>query len=351
MPTIRLILALLVLSAASAAADETGIDTKTFKDVVKPMLDKYCVSCHGPEKQKARLRYDGVDGFRISDRHLWTEIHEQLTYGDMPPEDEPQLSDAELNAVLAWIEKEQRALGAGSTRRLNRREFGAALRDVTGLDVDFAYTIPGDAKVDGFDTGAEALQDAADSVNQMMEVTLRAVEGIRFLDPAPSEILEVDLVNVEKNPDRAFDSWKQAGINLEKLPKIAKPGLGALIEPKWVKDRSSNLFSVPPPENGRGIVRVKFSVASFSAFPDVPNPILWVKIGDRIFERREVAGPMDLEYLIQLEDAILRSKGLGVAITPRVEIAYGVDGFENEDRSKPDQLPNGAGLYRPLLDK
>ena len=34
---------------------------------------------------------------------------------------------------IAWIEREQRALGAGSTRRLNRREFGAALQDVTGM--------------------------------------------------------------------------------------------------------------------------------------------------------------------------------------------------------------------------
>ena len=100
-------------------------------------------------------------------------------------------------------------LGASSTRRLNRREFGSALRDVTGLNVDFSYSLPGDGKVDGFDTGAEALQDAADSVSQVMEVTRRAVDGIRFLEPAPGRIYKADLVNVEKDPHRKFDSWKK----------------------------------------------------------------------------------------------------------------------------------------------
>ena len=236
---------LIVIPVSMASADEGGVDTKTFKSLVKPALQKYCVGCHGPEKQRARLRYDGMAGFRVTDRHLWTKIHEQLSTGEMPPENKPQPSSAEKKKILAWIEKEQRALGAGSTRRLNRRELGSALRDVTGLDVDFAYTIPGDSKVNGFDTGAEALQDAADSVSQVMEVTRRAVAGIRFLEAPPGEILHADLVNVEKNPHKVFDPWKATGINLGKLPRIPRPGLGSLVEPKWPRDRTSSMFSVP----------------------------------------------------------------------------------------------------------
>ena len=96
------------------------------------------MGCHGPDKQKVRQRFDGVRGFQISDRHLWTKIYKQLSHGEMPPEDEPQLRSSDKAKLLAWIVKEQRALGAGSTRRLNRREFGSALRDVTGLNVDFS---------------------------------------------------------------------------------------------------------------------------------------------------------------------------------------------------------------------
>ena len=342
---------LIVIPVSMASADEGGVDTKTFKSLVKPALQKYCVGCHGPEKQRARLRYDGMAGFRVTDRHLWTKIHEQLSTGEMPPENKPQPSSAEKKKILAWIEKEQRALGAGSTRRLNRRELGSALRDVTGLDVDFAYTIPGDSKVNGFDTGAEALQDAADSVSQVMEVTRRAVAGIRFLEAPPGEILHADLVNVEKNPHKAFDPWKAAGINLGKLPRIPRPGLGSLVEPKWPRDRTSSMFSVPLPPDAGGLVRVKFSVTSYCAFPEVPNPVLSVKIGGRVIDRREITGPMGLEYQVQVEDAILGKSGLSIGVTPRVEIAYGVKGFENEDRSKPKDLPDGAGLFRPAWDK
>ena len=89
-----------------------------FEDAIRPVLDTYCIDCHGPDKQKARLRFDGVRGFQVSDRHLWTKIHEQLSHGEMPPEDEPQLSSSDKAKVLAWIVKEQRALGAGSTLTL-----------------------------------------------------------------------------------------------------------------------------------------------------------------------------------------------------------------------------------------
>ena len=328
-----------------------GVDIKTFKDHLAPLMEKHCVGCHGPDRQKARLRFDGVRGFQVSDRHLWTKIHEQLSHGEMPPEDEPQLNASDKARFLKWIVKEQRALGAGSTRRLNRREFGNALRDVTGLNVDFAYSIPGDGKVNGFDIGAEALQDAADSVNQMMEVTRRAVDGIRFLEPAPSKIYKVDLVNVEKDPHRAFDSWKKDGLTLGKLPRIAKPGLGALGETRWPGDRTSSMFSVPYPPGQRGLSRVRVSIISYSAFSSVPNPFLEVKIGGRIHDRQEITGPVELEYQVQVEDAIKSSKGLSFGFTPRVPVAYAVKGFQNEDKSKPDKLPNGAGLYRPAWDK
>ena len=125
-------------------------------------------------------------------------------------------------------------------------------------------------------------------MSQLLEVSRRAVEGIRFLEPAPSEVLTADMEHMEKEPHKAFDPWKDAGVVLEKLPRIPKPGLGALVEPKWPKDRSVTMFSVPTPQDQRGLVRVKVSVASYSAFPEVPEPILWVKIGGRVLDRREV---------------------------------------------------------------
>ncbi|MFY8058992.1 MAG: hypothetical protein ACOVRM_14695, partial [Planctomycetaceae bacterium] len=57
----------LVASAADAPADARG-----FADLVKPLLRRYCIDCHGPDVQEVRLRFDQIDGFHLSDRHLWT---------------------------------------------------------------------------------------------------------------------------------------------------------------------------------------------------------------------------------------------------------------------------------------
>lgn len=337
----------LVASAADAPADARG-----FAELVKPLLRQYCIDCHGPDVQEARLRFDTIDGFRLSDRHLWTMIHEQLSAGAMPPEGAETPAGPEKAAALAWIATAQRGLEPGSVRRLNRREFGAALRDITGVEVDFAYSIPGDGTVEGFDTGAEALQDAADSVTQMMEVTRRAVESIRFLEPPRSETLRVDLVNVAKDPQKAFTPWVDKGVSLKKFSAIAQPGVGLMLEPKWPRDRSEPFLKVPVPADSCGVVRIRLSVSSFLAFPELPNPILWVECGGRVLDRREITGPTDLEYQVQVEDSLVTREGfLPVSLTPRVELAYRVQGFENEDTSDPRQLPGGMGLFRPAWSK
>ena len=343
---------LLLLPVPVAIAAEAAADAKGFAAVVKPLLRTYCIDCHGPDVQEARLRFDQIDGFQSSDRHLWTMIHEQLSAGAMPPEGSEEPSAEEKAGFLAWIAKAQRALEPGSVRRLNRREFGAALQDITGVKVDFAVSLPGDSTVEGFDTGAEALQDAADSVAQMVEVTRRAVEAIRFLEAPRSETLRVDLVNVAKDPLSAFASWAEKGVSTQKLPAIARPGVGALLEPKWPSDRSDSFLKVPVPADRCGVTRIRLSVSSYSAFPEVPNPILWVECGGRVLERREITGPTDLEYQVQAEDSLVTREGfLSVALTPRVELGYRVPGFENEDTSDPRRLPGGMGLFRPAWDK
>ena len=338
-----LLLAWPLIAAADDAAD------RAFADRVRPLLRRYCIDCHGPDVQEARLRFDEVDGFRLSDRHLWTMIHQQLSRGEMPPPEAAQPAAAEKADALERIATAQRAWEPGSVRRLNRREIGGALRDITGVDVDFAYTLPADGTVEGFDTGAEALQDAADSVAQMVEVTRRAVESIRFLEPPPSEVLRADLVSVDKEPAKVFASWVEKGVSLKKFSPIPRPGLGVLLEPKWPRDGSESFVKVPVPASRSGVMRLRLSVSSYSAFPHVPDPILWVEFGGTVVDRREISGPTELEYQVQIEDSFITREGfLSVALTPRVELPYRIEGFENEDKSDPKSLPDGAGLFRPV---
>lgn len=103
-------------AAAPAAQPEPRID---FQRDVWPLLQARCVTCHGPEKQKGKLRLDsremvmtkgGVSGAAIKpskpDHSLLYLRAAGLIDGEdaMPPEGEP-LSKAELELLRNWIEQ------------------------------------------------------------------------------------------------------------------------------------------------------------------------------------------------------------------------------------------------------
>lgn len=44
-----------------AAASKTGV---TFAADIKPIFEKSCFKCHGPEKQKAKLRVDSIEAIK-----------------------------------------------------------------------------------------------------------------------------------------------------------------------------------------------------------------------------------------------------------------------------------------------
>jgi mono/diheme cytochrome c family protein len=332
-------------------AAEPAVD---FASVIKPILKQHCYECHGAKEQQSQIRYDDLTGFHASDRHLWTLVHEQVASGAMPPEGQPRLAEAQQKQLLTWIEQQQRALGPSSTRRLNRREISAALQDVTGLQTDFAYSLPGDGKVDGFDTGAEGLQDSADSVAQMMQVTRRAVDGLRFLDAVESKTYSAD-VRDAKDIRKVFDAWKADGVSVNSGDVASQPGSGWFIKPKWLGDRGGLTIRIPTPAHRGSLLRIRVVVSVKKSVPAIPNPHLWVEVGGRDLAYEEIANsasePRALEYLVHSGDLTSDSKGLAITFTNRVEVPYAVEGFPNEEKSRPsEEIPGGTGLFRPLFD-
>ncbi len=344
----------LTLLTAFVVSSARGNDA--FQQIVRPFLGRHCYDCHGPKEQQSQLRYDQLTGLRAEDRHLWTLIHQQLATGEMPPRGRPQPDAAEKGQVLAWIEQHQMALATGGTRRLNRRELSATLRDLTGLTVDYTDALPGDGKVNGFDTGAEGLQDAADSVAQIMQVTRRAVEGIRFLEPAAGKVYSADLQQA-KDVRQAFDRYKSEGVSVNNGDTAGFPGTGLLLKPKWVGEKGGLTIRVPPPADGNlGVLRLKVAVSAKKFIDGVPNPRLWVEIGGKDLDFVEIINspdvPRTLEYQVQLADVAIDAKGLGITLSGRVEMPYAIPGFENDEKSKAElDIPGGMGLFRPLYDR
>jgi len=117
-----------------------------FAKQVKPFLDRYCISCHGPTRPKAdlNLTHDQTVEAIAGNEKQWELVLERLHAGDMPPEDAKlKPRSEERAAVVAWLndlrarEAERHAGDPGIVlaRRLSNTEYDNTIRDLTGIDI------------------------------------------------------------------------------------------------------------------------------------------------------------------------------------------------------------------------
>ena len=151
-------------------------------EAVRRLVNRYCVACHNERRvtapgrsasvldaqlRETGLALDVADAERPSaDAELWERVIARLEAGSMPPPGRPRPGADEARAVASWLKTRiDRAAAAnpnpgrtGSMHRLNRTEYGNAIRDLLALDVDVAALLPGDETSDtGFDNNAEVL--------------------------------------------------------------------------------------------------------------------------------------------------------------------------------------------------
>jgi len=170
----------------SLSADSVGQETIVSKEILGPFLQEHCIHCHGPKKQKAKLRFDTMD-FSISDNGEalhYQDFLDVLNNGEMPPEDEPQPSLADLEVVIAELTeglfKARKNLassgGKVEMRRLNRREYAATIDHLFGF-VPAASKIPPDGDVEHFDTVGSRQYFTTEHLNQYYELGQEILES------------------------------------------------------------------------------------------------------------------------------------------------------------------------------
>ena len=149
---------------------------------VRGLLDRYCVACHSerrvtaaggaPSVLDAQLRETGLaldvadTEHPSADAELWERVIARLRAGSMPPAGHPRPGGDESRAAAGWLEARIDEVAStnpnpgrtGSMHRLNRTEYGNAIRDLLALDIDVASLLPGEETSDtGFDNNAEVL--------------------------------------------------------------------------------------------------------------------------------------------------------------------------------------------------
>jgi uncharacterized membrane protein len=139
-------------SGSAAAAKST--EPLVFADVVVPLLEKYCVECHGPKKQKGKLRVDSLDalmnggeegpalvGGSSAGSELVRRVKLPVDDDDrMPPEGKPGPTPEELAVIAFWIDR-----GASPSLRVRDTLAPSSGRKVLEAALAKAPSVPGAA--------------------------------------------------------------------------------------------------------------------------------------------------------------------------------------------------------------
>jgi hypothetical protein len=171
-PALASVLAATAL-AACAPSREDLVDEYT------DTIDRFCLDCHNSVDREADLVLEGID---LADVHSNAEIMEKMLLkleGNlMPPPGQPR-PDTESVAALAasfkqWLAAEAMEhpqLGRSSAHRLNRTEYGNAVRDLLGLSIDPAEYLPADDEAYGFDNMADVLSVSPSLMEQYLSTS------------------------------------------------------------------------------------------------------------------------------------------------------------------------------------
>ena len=161
-------LALLVGAAPAPAQSETGQRQAEFEQKIRPLLARYCYSCHGDMDARAPLvlaKYRTPDEIRQA-RKVWEGAIAQLRGGSMPPDEAKfRPTDSERLQLIEWLSATLASAdcrgspepGRVTLRRLTRYEYRNTVRDLTGIDYEPADDFPADDTGYGFDNIGDVL--------------------------------------------------------------------------------------------------------------------------------------------------------------------------------------------------
>ncbi len=187
---------------------EGPANVQTSRAAVSPqrgLLDQYCVGCHSDRLKSGGLALSALNLDAPVQNAQSAEIAEKvirkLRGGLMPPAGARRPDSHAAAEFVSWLENKidtgvtESKPGRVSLRRLNRREYGYAVRDLIGLNIDATAWLPDDNVKGNFDNNAAALQVSPNFIDQYIHaaraVALEAIgnpkapaETITYGDPA-----------------------------------------------------------------------------------------------------------------------------------------------------------------------
>src|SRR6516225_6495174 len=94
----------IVLATAVLLAWQKGGDAPA-DSPVRPILERHCRECHGPDKPKAKFCVDELtpDFGNGANRDRWLTVVKRVQAGEMPPKAKPRLDAKEVETLADWV--------------------------------------------------------------------------------------------------------------------------------------------------------------------------------------------------------------------------------------------------------
>jgi mono/diheme cytochrome c family protein len=153
-----------VTTAATTSAPNPADATK-----YQAWVKQYCVGCHNsrapqPANDPVNLETAKLDDL-LPQAATWERVLRKLGVRAMPPQNMPHPPEAEYVAFTSWLSASLDQAWQGKStpgryvvHRLNRTEYGNAIRDLLALEIDVAELLPSDGADFGFDNIATSLR-------------------------------------------------------------------------------------------------------------------------------------------------------------------------------------------------
>ena len=241
------------------------ISSASYQAQVLPILEKHCIQCHGPEKQKGDVRFDTLSIDFLKDRtaaETWHDASDQIKLGEMPPEEENPLSEGERKLITEWIdsnlEKALREIKGEQSeaviRRLNRTEYQYTMEDLLGFKMDYVDGLARDPlSPDGFLNNGKVLGMSSLQIEHYLKTARKAFQLILNEEEEPT--VKVSEVKWNKGNIRGPSSKLYVGKSDHRLGRVNY----------WHGNFQQ------PPKSGRFTIRIK---ARSEKKPGYPSPIL-----------------------------------------------------------------------------
>ena len=157
---------------------------------------RYCVTCHSATAKAGNLVLQGIDPSPAANPAIWEKVVRKIRSGEMPPPGRPRPDVETLRAITTSVVSQLDAAaertpyaGRPVIRRLNRTEYGNAIRDLLAFEMPASAELPDDGIAGGFDNIGDALSISPVLLERYLRVA-RKITDLAFGIGAASPVTD-----------------------------------------------------------------------------------------------------------------------------------------------------------------